>query len=103
MRRAACRISSTCRNICSSSSVTTSLRRSQHLMMSATSFLKSWQSRHDLAVIMGCCDLHSDVVTEDDEQMLRHVELIRQAARRMKDRIQQNSCATLPFERTHTA
>jgi hypothetical protein len=35
--------------------------------------------------------------------MLRHVELIRQAARRMKDRIQQNSCATLPFERTHTA
>ena len=59
--------------------------------------------RNDLAVIMGCCDLLSDVVTEDDEQMLRHVELIRQAARRMKDRIQQNSCATLPFERTHTA
>ena len=48
--------------------------------------LLSHDLKNDLAIIMGCCDLLSDVEIADP-QIARHLEMIREAARRMKSRI----------------
>jgi len=59
--------------------------------------------RNDLAIIMGCCDLLGDSITLDNQQAQKHVDLIRQAARRMRDKILKNPCAASAFERSFTA
>jgi signal transduction histidine kinase len=64
--------------------------------------LLSHDLKNDLAIIMGCCDLLGDVEIEDP-QVARHLEMIREAARHMKDRILKTSCGVPTLPRSHTA